>query len=518
MMVNLAANPAHGLIWMGFACFNLLVALATVEKTIPGMLTNWGAPGRMARYLIARALPADATARQKWWTRALAGTRQARDLAAREMLAAPEEAAAMSGPIGALAFQDREKMTPELIEILARMGSGDADAVLQTLSLVGSGPQQQWAKDALAKREAARQSALQRLAEPLAPAAPTAEDALLSAARAKLAAPAENLAERLRAQALAEALETAERSSGDERRLALERVSALMSDGAGAQGSNALPDGSPRLGAPLWAALAAAALALAAGFIPALTTLAGLSPLLAGAGALAGGGALAASMSRPLDFRDPRVTLGPREESSALPEWIPAQRALGRLVERLGLAAERRPSLALWNDAPGDPRPSGNGWSGGLSVDARAVVAVGERWLSAPQAALEGLLAHELGHLATGEQRWRNVWARLEKASRWSALAALASVPAAGWLWAAAAGGAWLACSLLGFAYLRRAELRADRFSAALAGPASARAFLDELERFAPRSTGFVAFLERFLSDHPSLDKRKEALGAGLPL
>ncbi len=155
-------------------------------------------------------------------------------------------------------------------------------------------------------------------------------------------------------------------------------------------------------------------------------------------------------------------------------------------------------------------RPSFNGWSRGVGIKEQSVVAIGEHWLSASEQALEGVLAHELGHLFTGEQRWNEVLRRLETAGLWSAAATailahvfLPGVPAL-------IAAAWIVARLAHLAYRRRAELRADAFAAKLAGPDAARAFLEEALVQEPPSSEFA----HLFTEHPSTAARLRALGA----
>jgi Zn-dependent protease with chaperone function len=499
-----------GMGWVVWGCFNMLAAVGTVEKTLPGIVERWGAPNRMARWAILRSGTKGLSPRQRWWRRALAGSARARDAAAAEMLAAPSEVPGVQAPLLALSSHAADKMTPELVEVLVRLRTPEADSALTILSMMKAAPASKWAQEALARRAAAESAPLPQLLEP---AKPDADARTLSAARAELEKPAETLSARLRAQALTEAVTAVEGSSGDERRLALERLRALLEDPAGDAGGAAASGGAPRLRLPLWSALGAAALALGLAAGPAIAALVALSPLAAAGAGAAGGALVARSLSRPLDFRDARAAVGPREISRDIPEWARAQRALLRLTARLGAAPEQAPSLALWSDEPGSARPSWDGWSGGVGVNARSVVAVGERWLTAAELELEGLIAHELGHLATGELRWRALWSRLHRAARWAALAAPALIPVAGWLWPALAAAAWAASGLLGLAFLRRAELRADKFAAKLAGPDAARAFLARLAAEAPETPGVSGRLLSLFSDHPTLERRRAALG-----
>jgi Zn-dependent protease with chaperone function len=337
----------------------------------------------------------------------------------------------------------------------------------------------------------------------------SSQEPLIARARLALADPPQTLAERLRRRAIEDAVLAVQAAPPEERAAALERLSALLDQSPRtATGANALAL-KARIG--LWTAFAAATLAIALAAAPAVLALSAASPLLAGVAAAAGGAVAARSLTRPLDFRDSRVAIGPRQESAQLPEWIPAQRALARLAERLGLSPQDTPTLGLWSDEPGQVWRGWNGWSGGTGLNARAVVALDENWLSAEERELEALLAHELGHLATGELRWRNVLSRLRRAAGWTLLGALAAAPTLGglglWL-AAAAAVAWVVSGLVGLAWLRQTELRADRFAAKLVGEEAVRSFLARLGSSAPSGSR----LATLFSDHPSIDERQRRL------
>jgi Zn-dependent protease with chaperone function len=241
-----------------------------------------------------------------------------------------------------------------------------------------------------------------------------------------------------------------------------------------------------------WGALLPAVLTILLSAGAALTAIWALAP----AAAAAAGGTAAFLGTRfllkpvPTSSRD--IYHAPRNLSAVPVEFRPVVVALDALAARLGVPA---PSAAIYQ--PEDPRDDHGGWNAqalGARLSAEAAVAVGSSWVGARRAELDGVLAHELGHLALGDNRRLEAFRRAAKLALWTLPFSAAALLTGLWLMPALAA-VLSALSLLAGASLHRTiERRADLFSAWLAGPEAARAFLTRLADEERRGGGGLSF------------------------
>lgn len=536
MSAALVAPSANQDLPIGVMAFLIgLMGFTLAGKVAEGRLEAYGQPNWRFRNILLKNRPdTKGGARLKWWTRALLGTALSRERALREMMAQPAAARPMASLLGQLVLyrhHDKNIHVPvgEIIGLLESMDSTEADKVLTQIAEQDEKAFREQANAALERRREAENLPLAQLSKPTPPTEEQALRARVADELARLDQPQAALSDRLRRDALRAALAELDVAMGDERKAARRRLRDLLDGRRGGAPAAAFSGRAWTTGA-----FATAGAALLTGLLPGLLLLWTLSPLAAGAAGLATAGAAALQLRRSPDFRNPQVQLGPEQESASLPEWIAPQRALAELATRAGASPGPRLGLALETGATPSEQLSGNAFAGGVDLSPRSYVAIGERWLSQPREIMEAAMAHELGHLATGELAARARWAMLHglaslfaplgafvaflsgaEASRTRALR-LAGVGAAHLLLLPllAGSGLWLTLYLLGNALAlasclldqavsRRNELRADAFAARLVGVPATEAFLDAIELFSGGQDGGP------LNSHPSLKHRR---------
>ncbi len=350
---------------------------------------------------------------------------------------------------------------------------------------------------------------------------PPARDVVASQAQARIAALDDSWVSKLLKKALIEAIADmrASRASGrlDDESLALRRLESLLKDGpSGGLHAVSARSRASQINALASASLGSAALAAVLSLGLTIAALWALAPAVA----VAAGGTAAVLGLRFIALPVPmapialggEVTAGPRFADAAPVEFRPVIETVQRLSARLGLSPAQVPSAALF--IPNDPSYDAGGWNAravGEGLSAGSAIAVGRSWLGASASELEGVVAHELGHLFYGDNRRDEVHRELMKRlGRLAGIFALDSVIAvwslgAAWTCQLSIPAFWLFASFLALAFSRAQESRADRFSAELAGPEAAKAFLTRLAHAAPGAGGLF-------SDHPSMPERLRSI------
>ncbi|MBI5202444.1 MAG: M48 family metalloprotease, partial [Elusimicrobia bacterium] len=247
---------------------------------------------------------------------------------------------------------------------------------------------------------------------------------------------------------------------------------------------------------------AAAALVAAGSAVIALWALAPAAAVAAAGAGLAAGYRVVAA---PIPVSSRELYHAPRAIEAVPVEFRPVVETLARLAEKLGAPV---PRAALYK--PEDPGLAHGGWNAqalGPRLSEESAVAVGESWVNAPSAELEGALAHELGHLHYGDNRRVEAFRRTANVALWTLpLSIGAALLTGAWFAPAIAAGLWIVSLVSGASMHRLIEHRADLFASWLAGPEKTRAFLERMVSVAPDSGGGP------LATHPSPSRRLASL------
>ncbi|MFA6004034.1 MAG: M48 family metalloprotease, partial [Elusimicrobiota bacterium] len=425
-----------------------------------------------------------------------------------------------------LAFEDmlrwrQPELGRQIIDLLESVGDDTAVAILSYQTMMGH-PQSGLMRAAIERIRQA-QIAASTIGQIVDEAKGLEKDGaiaeLLASARKALAQleDASGLTERLRREVISDHIRDLEAAADPVARAVIARHLREHLEAAGyrsaAPGSNAVPlpgkaraPGSfnGRVQALRAGAFLTAGLAGILGIVLPLLALWPIAPAAAVVSAASWSLASGWSWFQKFDADSADIEKAPRRQTDKVPEFQPMYQAMSEIMARLGVAPTLAPRIGLYLTGG-----AFNAYSIGRGLGPDAVVAVGEGLLSEPPHILKAVVAHEIAHIVNKDHIGLAYWRRLHILARNAGIIAITSAlcltPIAGipvFLPLAAGGALWSLSSLLGRAWSRAAELRADRFAARIAG---SQAMRDAIGLWRGLGLGGGGLF----STHPSLDQRE---------